>query len=97
MSDDAFDLSKLDRYALPKSQGEGEFHIGYRGYDIPVPAETMRAVYAHPPGKPAEMFIYFQDANKDVGRLQFPIDLFERLAKQGLDLLAENKPIRTSL
>lgn len=83
---------------LPKSQGEGEFHIGYRGHDIPIPAETMRVVFAHPPGKPEPVvFIYFQDANKDVGRLEFPREVFERLFHEAHDLLAQNRPVHPSL
>lgn len=73
-------------------------HIGYRGYDIPVPAETIRTVYALPPGnKEPVFFLYFQDANMDVGRIELPRLIAERLAHEIHDLLAENKPKKPSL
>lgn len=72
--------------------------IGYRGHVIPIPTETMRTVYALPPGRPEPLiYLYFLDGNGDVGRIGFPRQAAEKFAHEIHDLLAENKPTKTTL
>lgn len=80
--------------SLPKTTGAEEVTIGYRGHEIPIPAKSCRIVYENVPGRGLILSVYFQDTNKDVGRIRFPRETWERLFRQGMEQLADNKPNR---